>query len=80
VRAAVPLAASPATVIRTTSAELEIRMPKPGSVIVRVAYSPWLHADGACLRQQGEFTRLTVSTPGVYRIGSEYFSADTSTC
>ncbi|WP_405875787.1 hypothetical protein [Streptomyces sp. NBC_00005] len=75
VRHAVPLVSAPATVVRTAQAELEVRMPKRGSVTVRVAYSPWLHAEGGCLRKQGEFTRLDVNGPGVYRISSEYLSS-----
>ncbi|WP_372482090.1 hypothetical protein [Streptomyces glomeratus] len=74
VRDAVPLATVPATVLRTASAGMDVRMPRPGSVTVRVAYSPWLHTDGGCLTRDGEFTRLTVSAPGVFRIGSEYGS------
>lgn len=46
-----------------------------GSVGVKVAYSPWLHAEGGCPRRQGEFTPLTVNEPGVYRSSSEYLSA-----
>ncbi|MGQ5648516.1 hypothetical protein ACUJ8H_00395 [Streptomyces sp. EKR5.2] len=72
VRDAVPLVSAPATVVRTTSAEVDVRVPRPGSVTVRVAHSPWLHTDGGCLGPQGEFTRLTVSAPGTYRISSEY--------
>ncbi|MER5468562.1 hypothetical protein [Streptomyces sp. NPDC002685] len=72
VRGAVPLVSAPAAVARTTSAEIDVRMPAPGSVIVRVAYSPWLRAEGGCLTRQGAFTRLTVTEPGVYRISSEY--------
>lgn len=72
VRDAAPLVSVPASVVRTTSAEVDVRVPKPGSVTVRVAYSPWLRADGGCLTQDGEFTRLTVSRPGEYRISSEY--------
>jgi hypothetical protein len=75
VRDAVPLVSAPATVIRTTDAELDVRIPKPGSVTVRIAYSPWLRADAGCLRREGEFTRLTVTEPGVYRIGSGYFAS-----
>ncbi|SHH31581.1 glycosyltransferase family 87 protein [Streptomyces sp. 3214.6] len=78
VRDAVPLVSAPATVIRTTSAELDVRIPKPGSVTVRVAYSPWLRADGGCLRRQGDFTRLTVSRPGMYRLSSTYLSSASS--
>ncbi|MFI1731760.1 glycosyltransferase family 87 protein [Streptomyces acidicola] len=72
VREAVPLVSAPATVVRTTSAAVDLRMPRSGSVTVRVAYSPWLRADGGCLTRDGEFTRLTVTEPGAYRISSEY--------
>ncbi|GAA3810983.1 hypothetical protein [Streptomyces chiangmaiensis] len=72
VRNAVPLVSAPGTVVRTTSAEVDIRIPRPGSVTVRVAHSPWLHADAGCLSREGEFTRLTVTAPGTYRISSEY--------
>jgi hypothetical protein len=72
VRDAVPLVEAPATVARTTGAEVDVRMPRPGSVTIRVAYSPWLHSDGGCLTRDGEFTRLTVTEPGEYRISSEY--------
>ncbi len=82
VRNAVPLVSAPATVTGTTSAEVRLRMPRPGSVTVRIAYSPWLRSDGGCLARDGdadrdgdgdgEFTRLTVTEPGEYRISSEY--------
>jgi len=72
VRDAVPLVSAPATVLRTTSAEVDVHIPKPGPVTVRIAYSPWLHAAGGCLEKAGEFTRLTVAEPGEYRISSEY--------
>ncbi|GCB43689.1 glycosyltransferase family 87 protein [Streptomyces sp. NL15-2K] len=75
VRDAVPLVSAPATVVRTSDAALDVRIPKPGSVTVRVAYSPWLRVEGACLREEGEFTRLTVDTPGVYRIDSAYLAS-----
>ncbi|NNN33802.1 DUF2029 domain-containing protein [Streptomyces sp. S3(2020)] len=70
---AVPLVPAPAEAVSASDAYLVVHMPKPGSVMVRVAYSPWLHADnGGHLRQQGEFTRLTVSSPGFYQLSSEY--------
>lgn len=76
VRDAVPLVSAPGGVVRTTDAELDVRMPGPGTVTVRVAYSPWLRVEGGCLREEGEFTRLTVGAPGVYRIGSSYLSPE----
>lgn len=75
VRGAVPLASAPASVLRTTSTEVTVHMPRPGAVTVRIVYSPWLQADAGCLTRQGQFTRLTVSTPGEYRVSSAYLSA-----
>ncbi|WP_405581839.1 hypothetical protein [Streptomyces sp. NBC_01092] len=73
VKDARPLVSDPATVVSTSSADIVIRMARAGSATVRVAYSQWLRADGGgCLTPQGEFTRLTVSAPGEYRISSEY--------
>ncbi|MET7715176.1 hypothetical protein [Streptomyces sp. NPDC005407] len=72
VRDAVPLAAAPATVVRGDDAELVVRIPAAGSVTVRVAYSPWLRTEGACVREEGEWTRLTVPRAGEYRLESPY--------
>lgn len=72
VRDAVPLVSAPARVVRTSGAAMVVHLPRAGSVTVRVAYSPWLRAEGGCLSRQGEFTRLTVTAPGEYRISSEY--------
>ncbi|GAA2522916.1 hypothetical protein GCM10010398_03920 [Streptomyces fimbriatus] len=72
VRDAVPLVSAPGTVVRTSGAEVVLRVSRPGPVTVRIAYSPWLRSDGGCLSREGEFTRLTVSAPGEYRISSEY--------
>ncbi|MHB9856875.1 hypothetical protein [Streptomyces sp. YIM S03343] len=43
VRHAVPLVPAPAEVVSATDAYLIVWMPEPGSVTVRLAYSPWLH-------------------------------------
>jgi hypothetical protein len=72
VRDAVPLVSVPGSVLRTTSAEVDVRVPVPGPVTVRIAYSPWLRASGGRLTRDGDFTRLTVTEPGEYRISSEY--------
>ncbi|MEO3976096.1 hypothetical protein [Streptomyces sp. CAU 1734] len=72
VRDAVPLVSSPGEVTGGDSAELAVRIPAAGSVTVRVAYSPWLRAEGACLEPAGEWTRLTVKRAGEYRIGSPW--------
>ncbi|MFF2959288.1 hypothetical protein ACFVT1_10315 [Streptomyces sp. NPDC057963] len=73
VRDAVPLVSAPGTVVRGDDASLVVRMPAAGSVTVRIAYSPWLRADGGgCVRQDGAWTRLTVKRGGVYRLDSRY--------
>ncbi|WP_372514913.1 hypothetical protein [Streptomyces ortus] len=72
VREAVPLVSAPASVVRADSAAVVVRVPRPGPVTVRVAFSPWLYAEGGCLEKEGEFTRLTVTEPGEYRISSGY--------
>ncbi len=72
VRDAVPLVSAPATVVRGGDADLVLRMPAAGSVTVRIAYSPWLRAPGACVERAGDWTRLTVPGGGEYRLGSAY--------
>ncbi|MFF9491279.1 hypothetical protein [Streptomyces flaveolus] len=72
VRDAVPLVSAPGTVVTTTGTELVLRADRPGPVTVKVAWSPWLRADGGCLAEDGEFTRLTVPAAGEYRISSAY--------
>ncbi|WP_436840421.1 hypothetical protein [Streptomyces flavofungini] len=81
VRNAVPMASAPASVVRSSSTDVVVRVPERGPVTVRIVYSPWLRAEGACLRPHGEFTELTVRTPGTYRISSGYGrSPRPSTC
>lgn len=72
VRDAVPLVSAPGTAVSTGPADLVLRVERPGAVTVRVVWSPWLRSDGGCLKQDGEFTRLTVGAPGEYRISSRY--------
>ncbi|MEV2249323.1 glycosyltransferase family 87 protein [Streptomyces sp. NPDC050147] len=72
VKDAVPMVSKPATVVKTTGSAMVVRVPTRGPVTLRLVYSRWLRAEGACLRRQGEFTRLTVSTPGTYKISSGY--------
>ncbi|MFE6764098.1 hypothetical protein [Streptomyces sp. NPDC057689] len=75
VRDATPLAPPPATVTGSGEADLTLRMEHPGSVTVRLAHSPWLRVHGpagSCLRQDGEWTRLTVRKAGTYRLDSAY--------
>ncbi|MFD9408100.1 hypothetical protein ACFWBN_13935 [Streptomyces sp. NPDC059989] len=74
VKEPVPLVDPPASVVRSDSAELVVRMPVPGTVTLRIAHSPWLRAEGGCLAAAGDsgLTRLTVGRPGDVTVGSSY--------
>ncbi|MET7642934.1 hypothetical protein ABZS83_04645 [Streptomyces sp. NPDC005426] len=72
VQDAVPLVSAPATELGGNDAELIVRMPSAGTVTVRIAYSPWLSAPGACIERAGDWTQLTVHKRGDYRLGSDY--------
>lgn len=72
VKNAVPMVSRPASVVKSTGSAMVVRVPTREPVTLRLVYSPWLRAEGACLKRHGEFTRLTVSTPGTYKISSGY--------
>jgi hypothetical protein len=72
VRDATPLVSAPGAVVRGDEATLVVRMRAAGSVTVRIAYSPWLRAQGACVRRAGDWTRLTAPEPGDYTLDSPY--------
>lgn len=81
VRDAVPMVSAPASVVRSTGSAMVVDVPTREPVTLRVVYSPWLRAEGACLKRHGDYTRLTVSTPGTYKISSGYGpSPSPSTC
>ncbi|MGE7384791.1 hypothetical protein ACQKM2_04700 [Streptomyces sp. NPDC004126] len=79
VRDAVPLVDPPARVRTSDAASVTVRVPRPGTVTVRIVDSPWLTADAGCLEPmragRGDgFVRLTVRRPGDVTIGSAYLS------
>lgn len=80
VQDAVPLVSAPATELGGNDAELIVRMPSAGTATVRIAYSPWLSAPGACIDRAGDWTRLTVHRRGNYRLGSAYHFPRSSDC
>ncbi|MFJ2826473.1 hypothetical protein ACIPC1_02475 [Streptomyces sp. NPDC087263] len=69
---ATPLVSGGASVVESDGADMVVHVPARGSVTVRVAHSPWLRAEGACLEQAGDWTRLTVPAAGDYRLSSSY--------
>jgi hypothetical protein len=80
---ALPLAGAPATVIDAGQADLTLRFSSAGTVLVRVAWSPWLSVLGpgrGCLAPSGFWTRLTVDAPGTVHIGTSYARSAGSSC
>lgn len=72
VRDARPLVSAPGQVRHAGEADLVLGMPRAGTVTVRIAHSPWLRAEGACVRANGPWTEVTVSRAGEYRLTSGY--------
>ncbi|MFE2374954.1 hypothetical protein [Streptomyces sp. NPDC059398] len=73
VHRATPLVEPPARVVSGGDARLVVHVPRPGTVTVRIAYSPWLRASGGgSVHRSGEWTALTVRHAGDYRLGSGY--------
>lgn len=70
---ATPVVSGGGSVVRSSPADLVVRVPAPGAVTLRVVYSPWLRVGGGgCLAKSGAWTRLTVPRAGTYDIGSGY--------
>ncbi|QMU73766.1 MFS transporter [Streptacidiphilus sp. P02-A3a] len=78
-----PMVSAPATVLQAGEAQLTVRIPAAGTSLVRIAWSPWLDLPAGshgCLAPDGDWTRLTVSAPGTYRIGARYSLPRGSDC
>src|SRR5262249_27790509 len=71
-RAHPPLARAPATVTGTNPAHMTLRMPRAGTTVVRVHWSPLLRADGAVVGRDGPWTSLTARRPGRYELSAPY--------
>ena len=67
-----PMATAPATVVRSTPAQITLRMSRAGSTIIRVHWSALLSANGAEVSKAGPWTRLTVRKAGIYELQGRY--------
>ncbi len=80
VEGSVPLVSAPAAVISAGAATFVVSMPRGGTVLLRVAWSPWLAIDGvdddtpsrACLTRNGSWTELIAPAAGTYTIEARY--------
>jgi hypothetical protein len=49
-----------------------VRLASPGSLVARVRWSPYWSADGACVEKAGEWTRVSASRRGSYRLHQSF--------
>jgi hypothetical protein len=49
-----------------------VRLGTPGSAIVRVRWSPYWSASGACVEKAGEWTRVSAPRPGPFRLHQSF--------
>ncbi|WUT00717.1 hypothetical protein OHA46_30295 [Streptomyces sp. NBC_00708] len=61
-----------ASVVSSDHAEVTVRTRSPGTVSLRIAYSPWLRTNGGCVERDGAWVRLKVPGAGLYEIDSSY--------
>jgi hypothetical protein len=58
-----------ATVLRLTATRVVVDLPQPGSYRLAVRFSPYWHADRACLTRAGDgMTTITPQEPGLLRL------------
>jgi hypothetical protein len=67
---AAPVAPAPATQTTLDASDVRVTMQSPGSVRIRVRWSPQLAVDGVagCIRPDAGWTQLSVSVPGTYTL------------
>ena len=62
-------AIGPAALTRTG---FELDFERPGAALVRVRFSPYWRAEGACVEPAGEWTRVVRDRPGPVRVGIDF--------
>jgi hypothetical protein len=78
------LASDPATVTYAGPAAVTVHLARPGSALLRIAWSPWLAIEGVdddgpdstaprpCLSRKGEWTELSAPAAGTFTIEARY--------
>lgn len=61
-----------ASMVSSDNAKVTLRTRKPGTVSLRIAYSPWLRTNAGCIERDGEWMRLKAPGAGLYEIDSSY--------
>ena len=67
------IASPPASITAYTPAMITLRMPRAGTALIRVHWSPQLGASGgAAVRRSGTWTTVTARRPGTYQLTAPY--------
>jgi hypothetical protein len=54
---------------------MRLRVERPGSALLRVRWTPYWIANGACVERDGDWTRVTATRPGPLRLRIEFSPA-----
>jgi hypothetical protein len=57
---------------RIQSDELDLDVRRPGSALLRVRWSPYWRAEGACVERDGDWTRFTAKRAGRVHMGMSF--------
>jgi len=60
---------------RLASDEVALDFTTPGSALVRVSWTPYWHAEDACVERAGDWTRVSSERPGRVRLGIRFSPA-----
>lgn len=61
-----------ARVVRLGIDDVSLRFAAPGAAIVRVRWTPYWLASGACVERAGEWTRVIAQQPGTVRLAASF--------
>ena len=68
----IPAKGSEIRLLRLRSDEVVFAVRRPGEALVRVQWSPYWHAAGACVERAGSWTRLIAERPGRVRMTTRF--------
>jgi hypothetical protein len=68
----VPRGAARISLARMGVDYVQLRVRAPGAATVRVAWSPYWRAAGACVQRDGDWTRLLARRPGDLRLSMDF--------
>ena len=68
----IPAAGADIRLTRLGSDEMDYRVRRPGSALVRVRWSPYWRVDKGCVERAGDWTRVTATSAGELRMWTSF--------